>query len=143
MRLCLPLLAALTVATPAAAALSPAERKIVATVECEYGRMARAELEPLGFEVRWVPMRETGRAGHLIATHKGDGHGKRMLLIGHLDTVFEPDSPFQHFTRKPGVKAEGPGASVVKGGDAVMIAALRAMQAAGTLAPADITIVLT
>jgi glutamate carboxypeptidase len=66
-----------------------------------------------------------------------------MLLIGHLDTVFEPDSPFQHFVRKPGDKAEGPGASDDKGGVAVMVAALRAMQAAGTLAPADVTIVLT
>jgi glutamate carboxypeptidase len=63
------------------------------------GRMMRAELEPLGFEMRWVPMAETGRAGHLIAVHRGNGRGKRMLLIGHLDTVFEVDSPFQLFVR--------------------------------------------
>jgi glutamate carboxypeptidase len=169
MRLLLPLLAALLTAAPAAASLSPAERKIVAAIDREQartiellermvnqnsgsmnlegveavGRMARAELEPLGFDVRWVPMREAGRAGHIVATHKGDGRGRRMLLIGHLDTVFEPDSPFQHFVRKPGDKAEGPGASDDKGGVAVMIAALRAMQAAGTLAPADIVVVLT
>src|SRR5207253_2094410 len=55
----------------------------------EVGRMMRAELEPLGFAVKWVPMKETGRAGHLIAVHKGSGKGQRMLLIGHLDTVFE------------------------------------------------------
>jgi hypothetical protein len=96
------------------------------------GRMVRAELEPLGFAVQWVPMRETGRAGHIIATHKGNGRGKRMLLIGHLDTVFEPDSPFQRFVRK-GDKAEGPGVDDDKGGMVVMIGALRAMQAAGTL----------
>ena len=78
-------------------------------------------------------MAETGRAGHIVATHKGNGRGKKMLLIGHLDTVFEPDSPFQRFVRKGDNAAEGPGAGDDKGGMVVMVAALRAMQAAGTL----------
>ncbi len=104
--------------------------------------MMRAELEPLGFDVRWIPMTETGRAGHIVAVHTGNGKGKRMLLIGHLDTVFEPDSPFQRFVRK-GDFAEGPGAGDDKGGMVVMVSALRAMHAAGTLKNADIEIVLT
>lgn len=108
----------------------------------EVGRMVRAELEPLGFEMRWVDMRETGRAGHLIATHRGNGRGKRILLIGHLDTVFEPDSPFQRFERQGG-RATGPGIGDDKGGIVVIVAALRAMHAAGTLRSADVTIVLT
>ena len=54
-------------------------------------------------------MTDTGRAGHLIATHVGRPDAKRLLLIAHLDTVFEPDSPFQKFTRK-GDMGEGPGA---------------------------------
>jgi glutamate carboxypeptidase len=107
------------------------------------GQMVRAELEPLGFEVKWVPIPEAKRAGHIVATHKGDGRGKRMLLIGHLDTVFEPDSPFQRFVRKDAETVEGPGVGDDKGGIAVMVAALRAMQAAGTLKTADIEIVLT
>ena len=106
------------------------------------GRMMRAELEPLGFEVKWIPMTETGRAGHIVATHRGNGKGKRLLLIGHLDTVFEPDSPFQRFERQ-GDRARGPGAGDDKGGMVVMVAALRAMQSAGTLKNADIEIVLT
>jgi glutamate carboxypeptidase len=106
------------------------------------GAMVRAELEPLGFEVRWVDMAATGRAGHLVATHRGNGRGKRILLIGHLDTVFEPDSPFQAFART-GNRAVGPGVGDCKGGDAVMIAALRAMHAAGTLRDADIMVVMT
>ncbi|MET0373855.1 MAG: M20/M25/M40 family metallo-hydrolase [Rhizorhabdus sp.] len=106
------------------------------------GAMMRAQLEPLGFKVTWVPMEKAGRAGHIVATHKGNGRGKRLLLIGHLDTVFEPDSPFQTWTVK-GDKAEGPGAGDDKGGMVVMIAALRAMKAAGTLANADIEVVLT
>ena len=104
------------------------------------GDMVRAELEPLGFAVRWVDMAETGRAGHLIATHPGSG--RNVLLIGHLDTVFETDSPFQTFVRD-GDRATGPGIGDDKGGVVVIIAALRAMQAAGTLADANITLVLT
>jgi glutamate carboxypeptidase len=65
-----------------------------------------------------------------------------MLLIAHLDTVFEPDSPFQKWERK-GDRGIGPGSGDDKGGMAVMIAALRAMKAAGTLRQADITVVLT
>jgi glutamate carboxypeptidase len=165
-----PLLLALALlATPAAAKLSPEEQKIVRTVDSEQprtlallerlvtqnsgslnlpgveavGRMIRSELEPLGFTVRWVPMAEAGRAGHIVATHKGSGRGRRMLLIGHLDTVFEPDSPFQRFARKDETTVEGPGVGDDKGGMAVMVAALRAMQSAGTLKDADIEIVLT
>ncbi|MDP9415165.1 MAG: M20/M25/M40 family metallo-hydrolase [Pseudomonadota bacterium] len=162
------LLAATLVPVAAEAKLSSPEQKTVQTVERErertigllerlvnqnsgslnlagveaVGRMMRAELEPLGFDVRWVPMKEAGRAGHIVATHKGNGRGKRMLLIGHLDTVFEPDSPFQGFKRE-GNRAIGPGVGDNKGGIVVMVAALRAMQAAGTLRHADIEIVLT
>jgi glutamate carboxypeptidase len=169
MRALLPFLAALLCAAPAAAKPTAAEQKIIRTVDAEQartvdlleklvnqnsgsrnlegvaavGRMMRAELEPLGFRVRWVPMAEVGRAGHIVATHTGNGRGKRMLLIGHLDTVFEPDSPFQRFVRQGPDKAEGPGAGDDKGGMAVMVSALRAMHAAGTLKNADITVVLT
>lgn len=158
-----------TAALPAQAALTPAEKTMTRTVEAEnaatvalleqlvnvnsgsrnlpgvakVGEMMKAQLVPLGFDVRWVPMTAAGRAGHIVATHKGNGRGKRLLLIGHLDTVFEPDSPFQRFARKDGDKAEGPGVGDDKGGMVVMLAALRAMKAAGTLAKADIEIVLT
>ncbi|MCF2515840.1 M20/M25/M40 family metallo-hydrolase [Sphingomonas sp. G124] len=106
------------------------------------GAMLRSELEPLGFKVQWIDMRETGRAGHILATHKGNGRGKRLLLIGHLDTVFEPDSPFQRWERR-GNEGVGPGAGDDKGGMAVIIASLRAMHAAGTLNNADIEVMLT
>jgi glutamate carboxypeptidase len=108
----------------------------------QVGRMLAPEFEQLGFTVRWVPMVKVGRAGHLVATHKGNGRGKRILLIGHLDTVFEPDSPFQGWKRDGDI-VEGPGVGDMKGGDVVIVAALRAMQAAGTLKDADITVFLT
>ena len=155
-------------ATPALAVLSAPETKMVATVDAEndrsiallqklveqnsgslnmegvakIGEMMRAELEPLGFTVKWVPMAAAKRSGHIVAIHAGAKGSKRLLLIGHLDTVFEPDSPFQTWTRK-GDEAEGPGAGDDKGGMTVMVAALRAMKAAGTLAKANIEIVLT
>lgn len=106
------------------------------------GAMMRTELERLGFTVEWVDMAETGRAGHLIATHVGNGRGKRVLMIGHLDTVFEPTSSFQAY-RREGTRAIGPGVGDDKGGLVVIIAALRAMQASGTLRNADIKVVLT
>ena len=108
------------------------------------GQMMRSELEPLGFDVRWVDMRETGRSGHIVATHRSrnPGRGKRLLLIAHLDTVFEPDSPFQVFARE-GDRATGPGIGDDKGGMVVIVAALRAMHSAGTLRDSDIQVVLT
>ncbi|WP_420136522.1 M20/M25/M40 family metallo-hydrolase [Sphingomonas sp.] len=102
--------------------------------------MMEAELVPLGFTVRWVPTPETGRAGHLLAEHKGKG--RHILLIGHLDTVFEKDSPFQKMERR-GDTVIGPGVSDMKGGLVIMLSALRAMKQAGTLANADIRIVLS
>lgn len=100
------------------------------------------EFEKLGFQTQWKPMAAAGRAGHLVAVHRGNGKGKRILLIGHLDTVFEADDPFTGF-RREGDKAIGPGVGDDKGGDVVMLAALRAMQAAGALRDADIEVVLT
>ena len=162
-------LAALAIVpSPAIAKLSPAESRMIQTVDAEQertlsmlekwvnqnsgslniegvtrvGEMLRSELEPLGFKVQWIDMKATGRAGHIVATHKGNGKGKRMLLIGHLDTVFEPDSPFQRWERQ-GNDGIGPGSGDDKGGMAVMIAALRAMQQGGTLKDADIEVVLT
>lgn len=106
------------------------------------GTMMRTELEALGFTVEWIDMAETGRAGHLVATHMGNRRGKRILMIGHLDTVFEPTSPFQAY-RRDGTRAIGPGVGDDKGGLVVIVGALRAMQAAGTLRNADIRVVLT
>jgi glutamate carboxypeptidase len=113
------------------------------------GEMMRAELAPLGFTVEWLDMRAANRSGHLVARKAGRSggagraRGKKLLLIGHLDTVFELDSPFQRWTRKGPDKGEGPGAGDDKGGMVVMLAALRAMHAAGTLKDAAITVFLT
>ena len=104
------------------------------------GDVFRRELDAIGFATRWIDGAAVGRAGHLFAEHAGK-HGKRLLLIGHLDTVFEAESPFQRFDRE-GDTARGPGVADMKGGDVVMLQALRALHATGTLAGSRIIVAL-
>jgi len=161
-------LASSLAAAPASAAFTPAEQTLIRTIDAEQQRttgmlqrwvdqnsgshnlagvravrdMVEPEFRQLGFTTEWIDMKDAGRAGHLVARHAGSRTGKRLLLIAHLDTVFEPDSPFQHWNRE-GDMAHGPGSGDDKGGIAVIVAALRAMQAAGTLKQANITIFMT
>ncbi len=107
----------------------------------EVAAVLRPEFEKLGFQVRWIPMDEVHRAGHLVAERAG-GRGKRVLLIGHMDTVFEPSSPFQKFERA-GDTASGPGSQDMKGGLVVILYSLKALAAAGALDGAAITVFLT
>jgi glutamate carboxypeptidase len=93
------------------------------------GEVFRAEFDALGFKTTWVEGAAFKRAGHLVADHPG--HGPRLLLIGHLDTVFEPDSPFQRFERIDEKTAKGPGIIDMKGGDVIIVQALKALKAAG------------
>ena len=106
----------------------------------EVGRVFEEQLAGLGFTVRWVDGAAFGRAGHLIATRTGKG--PHVLLIGHLDTVFEADSPFQRWEPLPGDRARGPGVTDMKGGDVILVRALAALKAAGTLDRLRVTVVL-
>lgn len=106
------------------------------------GAVLRAEFDALGFETRWIDGAAWRRAGHLVATHPAAGRPK-FLLIGHLDTVFEPDSPFQKFQRVDERTARGPGIIDMKGGDVIIVAALKALRAAGVLGQMDVTVVMT
>ena len=146
------------------AALSPVEEKIVASVDAHRADFARdlqeavaidsatenlagirrmggvfsRQLTGLGFECRFVELpASTGRAGHLIAEHHGT-KGKRVLLIGHLDTVY-PGANY----RRDGDIVHGAGTGDMKGGDVVLIHALRALQDAGALADTQIIVVMT
>lgn len=107
----------------------------------EVGAVLRPELDALGFRTEWVDGAPFERGGHLLAEHPGQG--PRILLIGHLDTVFEPDSPFQRFERVSAAEAKGPGITDMKGGNVVMIEALRALQSVGALKTMNIGVVLT
>ena len=162
------LAAPLLLSVPAAAQLSVPEQVIMDTVVAGYeddvallGRlvvqnsgthnhagvkavadMLVPEFEALGFTVEWIDQSAAGRAGHLFARKTGKPGTTRMLLIAHLDTVFEPDASFQGFTRQ-GDTAIGPGVGDDKGGIVVILAALKSMQAAGTLEDANIVVALT
>ena len=107
----------------------------------DVGKVFQAELDALGFTTRWVEGAPFQRAGHLVAERRGKG--PRVLLIGHLDTVFEPDSPFQRFERLDDRTARGPGIIDMKGGNVVMVHALRALETAGTLDDLQVTVVMT
>jgi glutamate carboxypeptidase len=101
--------------------------------------MLAARLDSLGFKTRWVDGTSFHRAGHLVAEHPGSG--PKLLLIGHLDTVFEPDHPFQKFERLDDSTAKGPGVIDMKGGDVIIVYALRALKDARALDRMNITIV--
>jgi len=105
------------------------------------GDLFRAELDALGFKTQWIDGAPFQRAGHLIADHPATG--PRFLLIGHLDTVFEPDSPFQTFQRIDDRTAKGPGIIDMKGGNVIIVHALKALQAAGLLKSLNVVVVMT
>ena len=108
-------------------------------------------IKALGFQTTWHPMEQLDkRAGDLVATHPcpiGPGKcGKRILAIGHMDTVFELSSPFQKYSIVPntnGNTATGPGVNDMKGGLVVLLMALEAMKTSGALDHTEITIVLS
>jgi len=167
-RLFVSLLAAGLMGGAAAQTLSPEEERIVSLVKAnsgkalellektvninsgtmnhegvrEVGKVFRAEFDKLGFRTQWIDMpKEMQRAGHLVATREGK-QGKRVLMIGHLDTVFEANAPMQKWERQ-GDRASGQGVNDMKGGDVIIIEALRALHAAGALDNTTISVIFT
>jgi glutamate carboxypeptidase len=116
------------------------------------GALFAKEFEKAGFATEWVAMPDSiKRAGHLVASRRAAAaspkspskKGKRLFLIGHLDTVFEPDMPANPFTMLNDSTATGQGVSDMKGGDVVVIMALQALEQAGLLKNTDITAYFT
>lgn len=107
------------------------------------GAIYARELEKAGFTCSWISMPDSmKRAGHLVAERKGK-KGKKLFLIGHLDTVFEPDMPFTPFTLVNDSTATGQGVNDMKGGDVIMIKALQALHTQGLLDDVTITAYFT
>lgn len=107
------------------------------------GQVFRAKLDALGFTTRWADGNPFNRAGHLVGEHKGKSTAKTILLIGHLDTVFELSSPFQQYKLINDSTASGPGVGDMKGGDVVMIHALQALKDADLLKDMNIIVVMS
>lgn len=149
--------------------LSPVEKKLIQTVEQQMaqtllllrqsvdinsgtyniagvravGELYAKELKALGFTVEWISLPDSlKRAGHLVAYRKGT-KGKKLFLIGHLDTVFEPDMPANPFTLLNDSTATGQGVNDMKGGDVAIIAALKALHQYGLLDQTSITVYMT
>ena len=110
----------------------------------EVSKLFAAELDAMGFSTRWVDGAGFGRAGHLIAERGGPKASlPKIVLVGHLDTVFEPDSPFQRFRHLDDSTATGPGVIDMKGGDVIMLLALRALHDTGELDRLRVSVVMT
>ena len=107
----------------------------------EVGKVFQQAFDALGFKTRWVDGAPFKRAGHLVAEHAAPG--PKLLLIGHLDTVFEADSPFQKFERVDTRYAKGPGIIDMKGGNVIIVQAMAALQSIGALKSMNIVVVLT
>jgi glutamate carboxypeptidase len=107
------------------------------------GVLYSKELAALGFTIEWINMPDSlKRAGHLVAYRKGK-KGKKVFIIGHLDTVFEPDMPPNPFTMLNDSTATGQGVNDMKGGDVIVISALKAMHQQGLLNDVSITVYFT
>jgi glutamate carboxypeptidase len=166
--LALALAAACATHVTAAAELSPVEQQIVAEIRAhspqavalleqaarinsgtmnlqgvrEVGKLFRQQFDELGFRTQWIELPpEVQRAGHLVATRQG-AQGKRLLLLGHLDTVFEADSKVPTW-QQDGAYARGQGVADMKGGDVAVVEALRALQRVGALDNTTISVMFT
>jgi glutamate carboxypeptidase len=146
--------------------LSPEEKKLIAEVEKNYastlqlleevvninsgslnkegvkavGDVFAREFQKIGFESEWIELpAQVNRAGHFVATRKGT-KGKKIFIIGHLDTVFEKDMPFSFYTVLNDSTATGQGLNDMKGGDVMAFASLKALHDLGYLADRTITV---
>jgi glutamate carboxypeptidase len=106
----------------------------------QVGQVFEREFSGMGFDTRWVEGAAFNRAGHLLASYGNSG--PKVLMIGHLDTVFAEDSPFQRYEPLEGNRVRGPGITDMKGGDVVIVSALKALQAAGVLDQLSVRVVL-
>ena len=94
-------------------------------------------LEPLGFDVTRHSHERFG--DHLLGVKRGSG-AKRILFVGHYDTVFPSGTARQRPFRIADGRAYGPGVYDMKGGLTALLFALRAHREAGTRAFAETTI---
>ena len=75
------------------------------------------------------PVGDEPPLGDLVVGHLA-GDGPRILLIGHMDTVFDPGTAAERPYRRVGDRATGPGTSDMKGGLLAGLLAVRALAAA-------------
>jgi glutamate carboxypeptidase len=89
-----------------------------------------ARLKVLGAEVKLVPPEQAGLGNNVIATFRGKGRGK-ILIVSHVDTVFGPGTAAQRPYSVEGTRAHGPGVADEKGGDVCAMEALTILHGMG------------
>lgn len=99
------------------------------------------QFEELGFDTEWVDGSDFERAGHVVA--KYGTKGPKILMIGHLDTVFTKDDSFQSFTSLNNNMVAGPGITDMKGGNVIIVSVLRALKELNLLDNMSVTVVMT
>lgn len=107
----------------------------------EVGMVFKRQFDEIGFKTQWVSGESFNRSGHLVAAYGNEG--PKILMIGHLDTVFSKQDPFQQFKPLSDNKIAGPGITDMKGGDVIMIGALRALKNLGLLDRVQVKVVIT
>ncbi|MBQ4828539.1 M20/M25/M40 family metallo-hydrolase [Alteromonas sp. MMG017] len=105
------------------------------------GAIYQAEFDAMGFDTQWVDGSEFNRAGHLVASYGNSG--PKILMIGHLDTVFAKDDAFQAYKVIDDTHIAGPGISDMKGGNVIIISALKALKGLDLLDKVSIKVVMT
>ena len=109
----------------------------------EVGAIFRKEFDNLGFKTEWISLPDSlNRAGHLVAERKGT-KGKKLFLIGHLDTVFEKVMSFTPYTYLNDSTVTGQGVNDMKGGDMVLLAALKVLKDNDLLDNTNLTVYFT
>ena len=107
------------------------------------GLILKKEFDNIGFTTEWITLPDSlKRAGHLVAHTKGK-KGKKLFLIGHLDTVFEPDMEPNPYKKLNDSTATGQGVNDMKGGDMIILSALRALYKLGFLKSTSVTAYFT
>lgn len=102
------------------------------------GMVYKKEFDAIGFTTKWLEMpAEMKRGGHLVAETKGT-KGKRILFLGHIDTVLRGEK-----FRREGNLVYGTGSADMKAGNAVLFYALKALFASGALKDTQIIVMLT
>jgi glutamate carboxypeptidase len=110
----------------------------------QVGLLAKQQLSAIGFEVQWLDGSAFNRAGHILATHQSSNpKALKILMIGHLDTVFAKDDDFQTFKMLSESEAAGPGVADMKGGNTIIISAMRALKKLNLLDNVSIKVLLT
>lgn len=105
------------------------------------GAVLQQQFDDMGFQTEWVAGDEFNRAGHLVASYGNTG--PKIMMIGHLDTVFAKDDDFQHFTKLDEMHIAGPGITDMKGGDVIIVSTLRALKQLKLLDNVSIRVVMT